>query len=419
MWRRQHALLFLPLLALIAADAAPTRVVRLCTMENRDRWAIVAHPDTLERQTLTLHNVFRRRYHGNDSPLVKLTLSGTGRDASIKEIAPYSVPEAHLQRDTYVFQSAETVGEGAKATLRLKLTRFEAPVDVNIPLGPDAQWMQQRAGKFKKGDLVTARFKGLDNALYDLDVVRPLVRGIYLKDADTTIDNKKFPAILLDVDGEERAFALPPAGQKNRIGDTDVLTLTRKLKKGSPVRLTCDSERPGVIRAIEPDLTILPVGKDDLLLEVPGVALEMNLQPERGAAYARIRPAPGSDADADLLAGFQANRNRDERLEIPHEKRSQIYELLNRFARRKQIDDDQQAINDRLLRLTMGRAYDPKRIMPELVTIALELSTRYRHEVSNSYTDARILLGKDLATQLQARGRELRSRGDTGEGFED
>lgn len=416
----KRTLLLLPLLALVAADAAPTKIVRLCLFESRERTAIVASPDSLERQALSLHNTLRRNYYSyNRAPLMKITLSGAGRDAVIKEIEPYPVPAAQLQRDAYVFQSLETVGDGAKATVRLKLTRFDEPVDVILPVGPEGQLLATRAKKFKKGDVITARFRGTDNTVYDLDAARAVVRGIYIKDADTVIDGKKFPGVLLDVSGEEVAFALPPAGQKNRTGDADVLTLCRKLKKGAPVRLTCDSERLNVIRTIEPDLTIYPVGKDDLLLEAPGIRLHMNLQPERGYAYGYFNPAPVNDADADLLAGFRDGNSGEERVQIPSDKRSKVYELVGNFAQRKQVDDDRQAIHDRMLRFTMGRPYDLKRVLPEVSDIALDLSARYRHEVGNTYSDIRLLLGKDVADQLQKRGREVRARGEIGNQWND
>ncbi len=426
-------LLFTPFVR--AADTKETLVVQLLGRDYQTHDLFVADAVTNERLTYRTDTLLRGKnvpYTFRRKSYLKITLSGEGQDRRIVDFEQYNPSALEQQPDIYVFQSAETESTGSKKTLRVKLKRFEFPIEATMHLTPDSEWLSNRITKLKPGAVVTTLFKGTGKSLTitDLDSPRTVIRALYVKSADATLDGKKYPGAIFDVDGEEKAFAFPPAGQKSRPGDSEISAFTRKLKKGQPVCLTFDSERPDVIRSIDYNMVVELIEKNGMRITTAGIMLIARFYDR--STNVLIEPAPVSNADLYLQSGMQQylyygpsgmtigpdgkpipNPNLGANdITTPRQKMQEITQMVNTFANREDSRGDARQIEARFRQYVATTAVDARKIEASLREAAILLSAKYTPVVTDAYRDARRMLDKDAA-KLESIGKIAREAGDT------
>lgn len=442
MIRRILILLVVVLLTPIAhaADATETRVVRYLGRDRTTHDLFVADALTRERLNVPTDPNLRAKQlarRSDGTQLLKITISGEGSNRKITDLVPYSVPDVEQQADTYVFQSADIETNGGKKTVRVKLTRYEVPTEATFVLGSDTEWMQTRIGKLRSGTPVLVGMKrvGKTVILTDIDIAAPVVRGLFIKDTDVKVDGKKIPAAIFDVNGEEKTYLLPPAGQKLLPGDSDVQSFVRKLKRGQAACLSFDSDRPDVIRKIDPDLLLIPYWHSGIQVIGSGVKITADVDLMRANVFVRVEPSPVSNADLDLAVGLRklaygsfdpmqppapvpapgAAPVPDPGPNVPMRELSEIMRLINSFPRDDEVRNDARQLEQHIRQYVALNAAknnaDARKIEAALVEATIQLGIKYGPGVSDSYRQARVLL-KDQAEKVESMGKLSRAAGD-------
>jgi len=158
-------------------------------------------------------------------------------------------PGEELPNVFVVYEGTFTKKEGEQDLTLLTLTKFGHVIDAMIPmkkaeggktLAPDPV-LAQRAGAFKKGDVVEAELRpGPGGSEYmtlaNIDAYKAPEQAKLEKIGETEIDGQKYPTAELNQDG--KSLSLPVTGKmqgKKLIPDPKVLGAVKSLRPGTEV----------------------------------------------------------------------------------------------------------------------------------------------------------------------------------------
>jgi hypothetical protein len=206
-----------------------------------------------------------------------------------RKIQRYDAKPGEEQPNVFVvYEGTFTKREGEQDLTLITLTKFGQVVDAMIPmkkadggkaLAPDPV-LAQRAGAFKKGDVVEAELKpgpvGSEYAtLANIEAFKTPEQAKFEKVGETEIDGQKYPTVELNQDG--KTLSLPVVGHqqgKKLVPDFKVVNAAKSLRAGTEVSFrTRDEEGKTWLREIQrapAQPAVRPAGKPAAKAEKSG-----------------------------------------------------------------------------------------------------------------------------------------------------
>ena len=177
---------------------------------------------------------------------VKAEVDAKANETWVKKIEAYKMAPGEEQPHGFVFNESYTSKEGDQDVVVVRLIKFGHVVEALVPMkktdakttAPDPV-LAERAGKFKKDDVVEAELQpggGSKMVLVSLDAYAPPEHAKMVKVGETEVDGQKYPTAELDQDG--KTVSLPIVGKtqgKKLVADGRVLGAAKALKPGAEV----------------------------------------------------------------------------------------------------------------------------------------------------------------------------------------